>query len=157
MRIHEISLNLSRSATAQTKSPVSAFIDEWNTMTEANPINPRLRLLGGAMIRLAPGFHDREHTVDIGDIQSRRAGAGTAAMRAICELADKHVVRLELYAKGYADTPTSVLVKWYEKFGFSYAYDSIDIDDLGDEGVDMWRSPIHAGGIKLTGWPKRNH
>jgi hypothetical protein len=109
---------------------VEQFLDEWEGMTSPNPMVRGQRIYGDAVISL----DNWGGAIKITDIRSLKKGAGSIAMTAVCQLADRHGVPLELYAKGYADVPTEKLVPFYRRFGFEISGDS-------GEGVDMFRDP----------------
>lgn len=146
------------------ETPVSRFMAEFVARTQESMFNHRQRVFGMAVIELSPSINDRSSGIHIDDLLSNVKGEGTKALAMICELADAHGVTLDLFAMGYAKTPTAKLIEWYRRFGFIP-----DPDSIGDEveGMDMIRKPVKKGKldlsggdnvtIKLRGFDKRPH
>lgn len=61
-----------------------------------------------------------DDTAHIHDFRThpQRSGIGTHALKELQQHAKTHGVKLHLHPEGYADTPTSVLKKFYKKHGF---------------------------------------
>ena len=98
------------------------FLDELQSISEINPLNNKTRVIGNSEVHVSydgDGIH-------IHDIRSFKpgSGAGTEAMKILVKLADKHRVKLNLFAKGYSSTTTSQLKKWYRKFDFTHEEDN---------------------------------
>ena len=123
-----------------------AFINDFETQTQENPLNPRQRIYDNAKIEL----YVSGRNVRISDIQTMkpRSGAATKAIKFLQQLANTHGVKLELTAKAYVSdrkyvTDTTDLVRWYYKLGFELDDELVDdIDDLeGVEEVNMIYRP----------------
>lgn len=112
-------------------APSLNFMNELEATYAENPMNHHQRIIGSAKVEMSPMGN---MSVRLHDIQGMGGGAGTAAMKAVCALADKHDVTIKLTACGYLNTPTEVLVNWYEKLGFS-------VTDEDDGAFDMMRTP----------------
>lgn len=103
--------------------------------SDEHPFNPAARILHGAVVHASRDGHQ----VHIHDIQTTdpKSGAGTKALKHLTSLADKHSVKLNLFAKAYSNRPEHIrstprLIKWYEKHGFKH--DEQDYDpDYGSE------------------------
>jgi hypothetical protein len=120
---------------------ITKFMEEFYSITQANPFNDRERVLGKARIELSP-FAGEIHISDIVTM-APKTGAATEAMKTLIALANKHKVVLHLTAKAYTKdkqyvTKTEDLVRWYAKLGFEPENDSVDLNDLeGWDDVDM--------------------
>lgn len=107
------------------------FVDD----SDEHPFNPAARILHGSVVHVSRDGNQ----VHIHDIQTLapKSGAGTKALKHLTSLADKHGVKLNLFAKAYSNRPehirsTPKLIKWYEKHGFKH--DEPDYDpDYGSE------------------------
>jgi GNAT superfamily N-acetyltransferase len=103
--------------TPQVEAMLSDYIDG----TLENPIGNG-RVLGWALVDLRPAG---EH-VWLKEIRALefRQGHGTAALKSVCELADRHQVALELDAHRIVaidkkvGMTTTQLRRWYQRFGF---------------------------------------
>ena len=100
-----------------------AFMDEYHSDSQEHPFAHTARILHGAVVEASKDGNE----VHIHDIRttSPRSGAGTKALKHLTNLADKHNVKLNLFAKAYSNSPdhinnTERLVKWYEKHGFQH-------------------------------------
>lgn len=144
--LNEMRLDLSGGGNG-ADTPAARFMAEFTTNTESNMFNPRQRVFGMAVIELSHSINDRAAAIHISDMVSREKGEGSKALAFLCQLADAHGVTLELFAKGYADTPTAKLHEWYGRYGFVDAPDYYGDDD---EGYEMVRQPKQT--IKLRGF-----
>jgi hypothetical protein len=117
---------------ASEGSPADQLVKELNSLTQENPFNHRQRIIGAAKVEVTTSGNS---TIRLSDIQGSGQGSGSAALKLLCDLADKYIVTIKLSAYGYDKTPTEDLVRWYEKFGFSA--EPTDVED----GVDMMRTP----------------
>jgi GNAT superfamily N-acetyltransferase len=125
----------------EAKTPVQAFLDEYYAGTTEHPFDRRSRLYGNASLTIYPSPDDPQTTVRLSDIMSLDPfrGHGGLALRVLCDLADEKGVAIELTAKAYGRMEefmdTRKLVQWYERYGFEI------IENYGDDGVDMIRTP----------------
>lgn len=110
-----------------------AFMRDFVEQSQEHPFNHRARIFHGTMIELSVDGAE----IHLSDIQSMKpkSGAGTKAMKALLELADNHGVRINAFAKAYANdeqfvTDTDELVKWYERLGFT-------VVDEQDDGYEI--------------------
>lgn len=111
------------------------FMVDFVDQSDEHPFNPAARILHGAVVHASRDGHQ----VHIHDIQTLdpKSGAGTKALKHLTSLADKHSIKLNLFAKAYSNRPehirsTPKLIKWYEKHGFKH--DEPDYDpDYGSE------------------------
>lgn len=142
MLISEITIKLGSGRTDNT----DAYLRELNSITQEHPFNGRARILGNAAIEV----YAANKNIHISDIQSLapNTGAGSAALKLLTDLADKHHVKLDLTAKAYAKdkkyvTDTAQLAAWYKRMGFHVDDEFIDDpDDLeGYEQIDMMYYP----------------
>lgn len=117
---------------------LQAFMADYVENTSEHPINHRARLLNNAAMEVS-AFDGMIH---ISDILALQPGGGRAALELLCNLADKHGVKMSLTAKSYdtqrATLDTSQLKAWYERHGFVEDEDTFGDDD---EGYDMIRWP----------------
>lgn len=117
---------------------LQAFMADYEENTSEHPINHRARLVQGAAMEVRP-FDGMIH---ISDIMSLKQGGGREALELLCNLADKHGVKMGLTAKSYQSQrpglDTNQLKAWYERHGFVE-----DEDTFGDDeqGYDMIRWP----------------
>lgn len=133
---------------AKPKNNTEQFLQDYYSNTEDHPFNSKVRVYNGAMLEISPW----DNEIHIGDITSTapRSGAGTAGMKFLTSLADKHNVKLDLTAKAYSNDPerigdTEQLARWYQRLGFQVDPDSMPDDDLDDfEGLDQ---------IDMKYWP----
>lgn len=120
------------------KARLDAFMTELHELTGEHVFDARARVLDNASIEVS-SFDGSIHISDVRAIEPRQGG-GTAAMKFLCGLADKHDVKMTLTAKSYSEgrMSTQQLKDWYETFGFTE-----DDDTMGDEfeGYDMIRYP----------------
>jgi len=61
--------------------------------------------------------------IGIHEDRKKKQGLGTQLLRAICRLADKYNMQINLSIDTKFNTPYKVLRKWYESFGFIYIHD----------------------------------
>jgi hypothetical protein len=106
---------------SQQNTGIDAFLEEFREMTQPNPFDDRVRVLGQTVVELSK-FGSEIHISDIRSLKPR-GGAGTRAMKQLMKLADKHGVTLSGLAKAYTNdekyvTRTRDLVSWYKKLGF---------------------------------------
>lgn len=132
-------------------SPVEAFMDKLDSMTERSPLDPKEFIIDGCRVHCSPT--DMNRGIRINDMQSMLKGSGTVALTKLCGLADEFGVPLSLTAKGFSakPTPTKKLVEWYSRFGF--------VSGMGNakDGYQMKREPrMVSQPIKLRGF-KRAH
>lgn len=120
---------------AEGEQPSEKFMDELYNLSQDHPFSHRKRVIGEAVVEV---YTDGANGIRLSDITSNTPGHGTKAMQLLCDLADKHKVTITLYAKGYADTPSSKLVEWYKRFGF--VVDEEYFPDNDDE-AEMIRHP----------------
>ncbi len=117
---------------------LQAFMADYVENTSEHPINHRARLLNNAAMEVS-AFDGMIH---ISDILALQPGGGRAALELLCNLADKHGVKMSLTAKSYdtqrATLDTGQLKAWYERHGFVEDEDTFGDDD---EGYDMIRWP----------------
>ena len=102
----------------QENDQCSAFMEEYFQLTEPHPYSRGVRVYGMAMLMVSK-FGKEIHISDIATNHGRQ-GHGTAAMKMLCDLADKHQVVLSGIAQSYSkgNMTTAQLKKWYAKFGF---------------------------------------
>ena len=120
---------------------VEAFLRDLFDASYPNPLGgstPTERILSGmeVLVDVVPE-HNGVH-IDRLRALTRKQGEGTKAMRFLTSLADKHGVKLSLYAKpfGSAAMNRDTLVNFYRRFGF-YP----DEAEEEDEGTEMYRWP----------------
>lgn len=119
------------------------FMAELNKITSGHPLNDASRILDGTSIQVTR-YHNAIH---LSDIQSHDPGSGkgTAAMRKLLSMADKHNVKITAFAKAYSSndkfiTDTKQLIEWYRKLGFRQEHEEDDVEDYED-GVDLVYHP----------------
>lgn len=123
-------------------SNIKNFINDYIDQTQEHPFNAKARIYNGSVLEIYP-FNNNIH---ISDIMSTapRTGAGTAGIKFLMMLANKHNVKLELIAKAYSRdkkyiTDTEQLAKWYMRLGFQiddeYVEDPNDLE--GYEQINM--------------------
>jgi len=107
-----------KSALGDIYVAVNEFMEEFNEETTAHPISA-LRILGaGPSIEVSP----RGGGIWIDAIRAyeKGIGQGNEALVFLLELADRHGVRLSLYAKPFGEVgmDEQALIRWYEQNAF---------------------------------------
>lgn len=137
----------------QPMSPVDAFLKELGETTHEHPFNHRQRIVGQYLgtVEVSPSLNDRRNAIHIHDLTALEPGKGhgSATLKILCDLADKHDVTLEGTAKAYREDRLSTrqLLTWYVRHGFKMLG--------GDEhdGYDIERRPVGKPTvIKLRGF-----
>jgi len=106
-----------------THPGVAGFMDELGKTSHQHPFNHNEKLIGNASVHVSP-HGDGIHLHDIHSFEPK-SGAGTAALKHLTSLADKHGVSISGVAKAYMDNrsgkiaDSSQLKSWYGKHGFS--------------------------------------
>ncbi len=123
------------------KPEVEAFLRDLFDASYPNPLGgstPTERILSGieVLVDVLPE-HNGVH-IDRLRALTRKQGEGTKAMRFLTSLADKHGVKLSLYAKPFGSEAMNrdTLVNVYRRFSF-YP----DEAEEEDEGTEMYRWP----------------
>jgi hypothetical protein len=118
--INEVRLVLGRKPNGEK---AEAFLKDFHADSQEHPFHHSARILHNAVVHLSKDGNE----VHMHDIQSvaPRSGAGTKALKHLTNLADKHGVKINLYAKAYSNSPdhirsTGKLMKWYKKNGFQH-------------------------------------
>lgn len=121
------------------KEKCLAALEEWNELTHEHPLSRSARLTDSASVEVSY-FDGALHLSDVMALGAPRQGGGTRAIKLLCDLADKHGVKITLTAKAYTENhmSTAQLKDWYERFGFHEEEDSFG-DDY--DGYDMVRYP----------------
>jgi hypothetical protein len=132
--------------TVDPDSPATKMLRDVETQCAANPLNDRqLVYRNVAVFELFRDFDDREGSLELKDIRSIAKNGGKQTMDMLCGLADQYGVRLTLFAKGYAHTPTKALVQFYDGYGFQALDDISHLDHVTHgtphDGVEMERAP----------------
>lgn len=103
----------------------NAFIQDFVGMSDDHPFAHRQRIVGGAAMEVGTMNHDqnRVYVHDVMTLEPQK-GHASKAVSLLINLANKHQVTLELFAKAYAKdsryvTRTDQLVRWYQKLGFT--------------------------------------
>ena len=108
----------------------TSFFEELHSAYPINPLMPYERIIGEAVVELQypPKWKDQEASVYLAFIKTlnQGSGAGSAAMRVICELADKHRIAVDLFVFAIPNharnsklaLKNSDLRKWYGRYGF---------------------------------------
>jgi hypothetical protein len=142
-----------RGLNSKTKK-IEQFLQDYYANTEDHPFNSKVRIYKGAMLEISPWGNE----IHIGDITSTapRSGAGTAGIKFLTSLADKHNVKLDLTAKAYSNDSkrignTEKLARWYQRLGFKVDPTSIPSDDF--EGLDQIDMKYWPGTIGKKGAP----
>lgn len=110
--INEVTLRGSSSDRKRVENAVTEFLRK----TKPHPIDNKYSIVGNAVIHISPSG-DGIHVHDIYSLD-KGSGAGTKAMEFLIHIADKHEVKIHLFADGYSDTSSSDLRRWYSRFGF---------------------------------------
>lgn len=113
-----------------------AFLKDFHDDSQEHPFHHSARIFHGVVIHMSRDGNE----VHIHDIQSiaPKSGAGTKALKYLTKLADKHHVKLNLFAKAYSGRQEHIhsnerLMSWYEKHGFHHEdqdYDERDGSDM---------------------------
>jgi hypothetical protein len=122
------------------KARCKAFMADYIAATEDHPFDRSARYLPDAASIIADEFDSMIHISDIRSLIPG-TGGGSKALAFLCQLADKHQVKLSLTAKAYGDDErlsTPQLHAWYARYGFADDEDTFGNDE---EGYDMIRYP----------------
>lgn len=113
-----------RGNSSKSKESANAFLDELDATSKPHPFDNRHRIINdNASVDVSHSMDGGIHLHDINTL-APRSGAGTAALKHLTKLADKHNVDIEGHAKAYNQTSkdkiskTSQLTAWYKKHGF---------------------------------------
>lgn len=127
----------------EKRSSIDEFLNDFKNATFENGFNPRQRVYKDVIIELSKSFKG----VRIHDIRAieKGKGKGTAAMRFICNLADKYQIPLALFAKSYDDDDITNddLSRWYEEFNFKKKRGN------SDDGFEMIREPSSTKPLRI--------
>lgn len=132
---HDFKANLATTPSGRVVLELSEAIEDWGD-------NGFDLEVGNATLTLRP---DGDF-LDLSMIESFEPGAGSAAMSRLVDLADRHGVTIDLYAKGFDRVPTDKLVGWYQRYGFEIpgkqkVPTGKALADPDHIGVDMTRAP----------------
>lgn len=121
------------------KEQCLAALEEWEEMTHPHPLDRNSRLTDAASIDVSY-FDGALHLGHVAALGAPRQGGGGRAVKMLCDLADKHNVKITLTAKSTSDERmnTAQLRSWYGRFGFHDEEDSFGDDH---DGWDMIRFP----------------
>jgi hypothetical protein len=146
MRVDQVTIEIAPIKLGQTNNArAREFMQELYDYTDEHPFNHRQRILGSTAIEVsAVRTQNRIHLHDILSLEPNK-GHATKAIGYLKALANKHIVKIELFAKAYSNSPkhitdTAHLVKWYEKLGFEIDDENYD-EEYVDEGVNMLYYP----------------
>jgi hypothetical protein len=123
-----VRIKLGKGATGER---AKQFMAEYGNDSTEHPFHRSARILHGATVDLSRDGND-VHMHDIVSL-APKSGAGTKALKHLTGLADKHGVKINLFAKAYSNRPehiksTKRLIKWYEKHGFKHDEPDYDVD-----------------------------
>ena len=125
---------------------LDSFMEEYYSHTEPHPMSRRMRVYENTVLEVSP-FNGAIQIDSIVSMQPM-SGAGSKAAKFLMELANKHRVKIELYAKPFSKntdhiTDMEQLIRWYMRLGFRLTDDLVDDpNDLeGVEGVWMTYFP----------------
>lgn len=111
------------------KNPnVQHFMNDLHATTAAHPFSDRERIVNNnATVHVSPSG-EGVHLHDIRSLHPK-SGAGTAALKHLTGLADKHKVKISGVAKAYHGdkkyiSSSKKLSSWYEKHGFKKGHGS---------------------------------
>ena len=110
--INEITLRGHGGDRKRVENAVAEFLRK----TKPHPMDNKASIVGNAVMHISPSG-DGIHVHDIYSLD-KGSGAGTKAMEFLVDIADKHEVKIHLFADGYSDTSSSDLRRWYSRFGF---------------------------------------
>ncbi len=123
-------------------SPAEAFLDALEEVAGQHPLDPKAFIVADCVIRCQPTDGNAGIYINSMDSMKKGSGAGTAALKTLCRIADDTGAQLSLVALGYGDTPTASLVQWYVRNGFQKT-------GMGSE-TDGWRMKRPMGRLKLS-------
>lgn len=123
----------------QNDPALDNFMADYEAATAEHPFDWRSRIFNNEATFDVSPFGGVIHLGDIRALNPRN-GAGTRALKFLCDLADKHGVTLQGTAKAYDKDRMSTrqLLDWYRKFGFVEDPDSYGSDE---DGFDIIRKP----------------
>jgi hypothetical protein len=153
MKLLEITLTVPGESPEQ-----KAFIKEWNQISRPNPMSDRFRLLGNVGVELWPW----QGTIRIARVistEKKGEGQGTAAMKKLMQLADKHHVALTGEVKPFSGGATNrpsltvgQLKAWYKKLGFDVKRDQIVYKPKMNEAVEFENKELIFKGKNHLGY-----
>lgn len=140
MKINEV-IKLGNNSYTSVKPFMWDFVDA----TEESPIG-KGRLYDDVLIDVHP-FDGGIRISDIVAVGDKAKGKGTAALKFLTNLADRHGVKLSGHAKAYSQSPEHIqtserLLQWYQKHGFQERPDRFGSED---EGFDIKYDPAQRG------------
>lgn len=119
------------------KPAASNFLNEFEAAHPENPEDATQRVMEGAKVELQRDPFD-ESALHINTLEADEAGkgAGSAALKEVTDLADKHGVRLTLDAKPFGEKgmEPDKLADFYKRFGF-------EVKEQGEGHALMERTP----------------
>lgn len=113
-----------------TEEQLHAFMQEFWDMTKPHPFARGMRMLGYVGVELRPvKFEGIIHIASIISFYKKNAGEASAALKSVCDLADKHQLPMDLSVKPIKnagsrdgkDLNATQLKAWYGRFGFKPA------------------------------------
>lgn len=121
MRLLEILKIVDRTTDVQ-----KTFMKEWVSMSMPHPLDDRQRLMDGVSFTLRPFLDDSISLDLVVSYDTKGAGKGTAAMKKILALADKHQLSIvgsvlakpHMGARNMKSMNNRQLHTWYKKLGF---------------------------------------
>lgn len=105
---------------------LDAFFTEFHNETAANPFQPRMSIWKDTIGIEMSKFGGKAHMSSIMSFEKKNAGQASAALKWLCELADKHNVTMDLIVSPIKNAGAvegksltkSQLTAWYAKNGF---------------------------------------
>lgn len=101
--------------TGTKKDAMYDFLEQYY----ANPMNPRERIIGNALVELQMHGNDGMHLSSIRTLQPN-SGESSKALKAVTDMADAQGMPITLYAQPYGNSglKKKQLIEWYKRNGF---------------------------------------
>ena len=121
-----LSATLKLGGSGNAGAKLDAFLHEFDSKTKPNPFMPDMGVWENSIGFELSKFDDAIHISSITSFDRKNAGNASRGLKWLCELADKHKVKLELFAvpmKNAGDREgksltASQLIAWYKRNGF---------------------------------------
>lgn len=125
--------------TSASKAKLDAFMREYENETTDHPFDHTMRLWDQTVGLELSTFNRAIHISSIISFDKKNAGQASKALKWLCDLADKHQVKMELIAEPIKNAGSrdgvslskSQLKSWYERYGFK----SESGEDYDDEMI----------------------
>lgn len=143
--LNEVVIRLSGSP-KRDDDPSEQLLRYVEEITEPNPLNHRARVYGQSVIEVERAIDNGSQRILLNSIRSfeRGKGQGSAALKMLCDAADRFGVSIQLIASSFGDgLSNDDLIEWYGRYGFEALYPDEPLTRAMIDGgyFDMLRVP----------------